>query len=168
MSNVIAATVDRRILQSYLSDHLTGAAGGRARALKMSEWYADREIGPALADLAAELDEEHRHLREVIEVLGLRRGLPLQALARAGELVGRLKTNGRVLTGSPMTPLLEIELLRAAVNGKQGLWQVLADHADELGLDAADYTRRTADADRQQETLERLHAVLRPDVFRPD
>jgi UDP-glucose 4-epimerase len=164
----VPPTVDRRILQSYLSDHLTGAAGGRARALKMSEWYADREIGPALAGLAAELDEEHAHLRELIDALDLRRGLPLQALARAGELVGRLKTNGRVLTRSPMTPLLEVELLRAAVNGKQGMWQLLADHADELGLDAADYLRRSADADRQQETLERLHAEIRPEALRPD
>jgi UDP-glucose 4-epimerase len=67
-----------------------------------------------------------------------------------------------------MTPLLEVELLRAAVNGKQGMWQLLADHADELGLDAADYLRRSADADRQQETLERLHAEIRPEALRPD
>ena len=163
----VPATMDRRMLQTYLSDHLTGAAGGRARALKMSEWYADREIGPALAEIARELDEEHGHLRELIDALDLRRGLPLQALARVGELLGRAKTNGRVLTGSPMTPLLELELLRAAVNGKQGLWQVLAEYADELGLDAAEYVRRTADADRQQETLERLHAEVRPEALRP-
>jgi hypothetical protein len=67
-----------------------------------------------------------------------------------------------------MTPLLELELLRAAVNGKQGLWQVLAEYAEELGLDAADYVRRTADAERQEETLERLHAEIRPDALRPD
>ena len=164
----VPATVDRRILQTYLSDHLTGAAAGRARARKMSEWYADREIGPALAEFADELDEEHRHLGELIDALDLRRGLPLQALARVGELLGRAKTNGRVLTRSPMTPLLEVELLRAAVNGKQGLWQVLAEYADELGLDAADYVRLAAAADRQQETLERLHAELRPEALRPD
>lgn len=163
----VPATVDRRILQTYLSDHLTGAAAGRARARKMSEWYADREIGPALAEFARELDEEHRHLGELIDALDLRRGLPLQALARVGELLGRAKTNGRVLTGSPMTPLLEIELLRAAVNGKQGLWQVLAEYSDELGLDAADYVRLAAAADRQQETLERLHAEVRPEALRP-
>jgi hypothetical protein len=168
MSIVLPATVDRRILQSYLGDHLAAAAAARARGLKMGEWYADREIGPALADLATELDEEHSHLREVVDALGLRRGLALQALARGGELVGRLKANGRVLTGSPVTPLLEVELLRAGVIGKQGLWQLLADHADELGLDAADCTRRAAVAVRQQETLEQLHAQLRPDALRPD
>lgn len=167
MSNAIPATVDRRILQTYLSDHLTGAAGGRARALKMSEWYADREIGPELAVVARQLDEEHTHLSELIDDLGLRRGRPLQVLARVGEFVGRAKTNGRVLTGSPMTPLLELELLRAAVNGKQGLWQVLTEYADELGLDADVHRRLTADAQRQAETLERLHALIRPDALRP-
>jgi hypothetical protein len=165
---VVPPTVDRRMLQTYLSDHLTGAAGGRARALKMSEWYADREIGPELAEVARQIDEEHGHLGELIDALDLRRGLPLQVLARVGELVGRAKTNGRVLTRSPMTPLLELELLRAAVNGKQGLWQVLAEYADELGLDAADYLRRAADAERQAETLERLHGEIRPDALRPD
>jgi hypothetical protein len=66
-----------------------------------------------------------------------------------------------------MTPLFEIEMLRAAVNAKQGLWQLLADHADELGLPAAYYVRRTADADRQRATLEGLHADLRPEALRP-
>ena len=33
---------------------------------------------------------------------------------------------------SPMTPLLEIELLRGAVNAKQGLWQTLADCGEAL------------------------------------
>lgn len=55
----VPAGVDRRMLQSCLSDHLTGAAGGRARARKMSEWYADREIGPELAEVARQIDEEH-------------------------------------------------------------------------------------------------------------
>jgi hypothetical protein len=163
----VPPSVDRRILQSYLSDHLTGAAGGRARALKMSEWYADLEIGPELAEVARELDEEHGHLGELIDALDLRRGLPLQALARVGELVGRAKTNGRVLTRSPMTPLLELELLRAGVNGKQGLWQVLAEYAEELGLDPAEYVRRTGNAERQAKTLERLHAEIRPQALRP-
>ena len=40
----------------------------------------------------------------------------LRAVARAGEAAGRLKTNGRGLMRSPMTPLLEIELLRGAVD----------------------------------------------------
>lgn len=164
----VPSTVDRRILQSYLSGHLSGAAGGRARVLKMSEWYADREIGPELAELARELDEEHAHLASLIDDLGLRRGLPLQALARVGEIVGRVKPNGRILTNSPMTPLLELELLRAAVNAKLGLWQLLSEYADELGLDAADYLRRSADAERQEEAIERLHAAVRPDALRPD
>ena len=56
----------------------------------------------------------------------------LRAVARAGDAAGRLKTNGRGLMRSPMTPLLEIELLRGAVNAKQGLWQTLADCGEAL------------------------------------
>ncbi|HHU39321.1 MAG TPA: hypothetical protein GXZ45_08605 [Propionibacterium sp.] len=163
----VPASIDRRVLRTYLADHLTGATAGRARAQKMKQWYGDTEIGPELARVADEIDEEHRHLASVIDRLGLRQPFVLRAVARAGEAVGRLKTNGRGLMRSPMTPLLEIELLRGAVNAKQGLWETLAGYAAELGLDASEYRRRADAVDRQVDVLERLHAQVRGDALRP-
>lgn len=164
----IPSTVDRSVLQSYLNDHLTGASAGRARCQKMSEWYAELPVGPELAQIADELDQEHAHLADLIDKLGLKSALPMRLAARGAEMVGRLKPNGRGPLASPVTPLFEIELLRAAVNGKQGLWQVLADYSEELGLDRAQYEKFTGWAERQQHILEGLHAQLRPTALRPD
>ena len=163
----IPETIDRTLLQTYLSDHLTGATGGRARALKMADWYSDSDIGPDLARVAAEIDAEQEHLKDLIDRLGLTQPLPKQLLARVGELAGRLKANGRVLTGSPMTPLLELELLRMAVNGKQGLWETLSGYASELGLDPDRFRDLAEQARAQDRTLERLHGMVRRDALRP-
>jgi len=163
----IPETIDRSLLQTYLADHLTGATGGRNRIRNMAERYADSDVGPDLARVAEEITEEHEHLSDLIDRLGLAQPLPKKALAALAELAGRLKANGRILTGSPMTPLLEIELMRSAVNGKQGLWETLAVYAKELGLDAAFYRRLAKRAGQQSRTLESLHAMVREDGLRP-
>ena len=160
-------TIDRRLLQTYLSDHLTGATGVRARALKMADWYANSDIGPELARVAAELDAEQEHLKDLIDRLGLTQAVPKQLIARVGELAGRLKANGRAITGSPMSPLLELELLRGAVNGKQGLWETLVVYAPELGLDPQRYRDLAEQARAQERILEELHGRVRPDALRP-
>ncbi len=163
----IPDTIDRTLLQTYLADHLTGATGGRNRIRNMAERYADSDLGPDLARVAEEISEEHEHLEDLIDRLGLGQPLSKKALAALAELAGRLKANGRFLTGSPMTPLLEIELMRSAVNGKQGLWETLVVYAKELGLDATFYRRLAKRAGQQSRTLGSLHAQVRGDALRP-
>lgn len=163
----IPRSIDRRMIQSYLGDHLSGATAGRARAHKMAEWYGDTELGEDLNRIAEELDEEHEHLADLIDQLGLHQPLPMRLLARAGELIGRVKPNGRILSSTPTTPVLELELFRGAVNAKQGLWEVLATHSDQLGLDRARYDRLTQNADEQARVLTNLHATIRDRAFRP-
>lgn len=82
-----------------------------------------------------------------------------------GEKVGRLKLNRRVASRSPMTPLIELELLRGVITANQSLWQVLEEYAEPLGLDAAEFARRARDADEQRERLGRMHGQLRPSAF---
>ena len=163
----IPSTIDRTLLQTYLGDHLTGATGGRNRIRNMAERYAQSDLGADLARVAEEITEEHEHLADLIDRLGLGQPLPKKAIAALAELAGRLKANGRVFTGSPMTPLLEIELMRSAVNGKQGLWETLTVYAKELGLDATFYRRLARQAAQQSRTLESLHAMVRKDGLRP-
>lgn len=153
------------MLQSYLQDHLTGAAGGRARVSDMAERYADTPLGPRLRDIADQIDAEHQALAQIIDRLGLRQPLVGRLVARAGELAGRLKPNGRLLRTVPTTALLEIELMRSAVNGKRGLWETLAEHAAELGLDAAEMQQRADDAGEQAQVLAELHGLIRGRAF---
>lgn len=85
-----------------------------------------------------------------------------------GEHVGRLKSNGRAFSRSPMTMVLEVELMRSAVAGKRGAWQTLADNADHLGLDPEVFRELTETARRQHEALDEVHAYARRRAFRED
>lgn len=162
----LAHSIDTSVLQTYLSNHLTGAHGGRNRIKSMAERYADTELGPDLKHVAQQISDEYDELQRIVHVLGLHRPLPQVALAKVGELVGRLKPNGRgPLQPSPTTPLIEVELMRSAVNGKQGLWQALADNAERLGLAEEKLDERTTHAEEQDAVLERLHRHVRQTAF---
>lgn len=168
MNSRVPQSLDADLLQLYLSDHLTGATAGRSRVSAMAKRHAQSPIGPPLAALAEELTQERQRLREIIEELGLRPLRHRQAVAWVGEHVGRLKLNGRLLTTSPMTPLLEVELMRSAVIGKLGLWQTLAHLAPELALDPEEFDRLAAQARRQIESLDGVHEQVRQVGLRPD
>src|SRR5699024_6430162 len=107
-------------LELYLNDHLTGATAGRARIRHMVQEYADLPIHDALRELADDLEEEHERLTRVITELGLTVKRYRQVPAAIGERLGRLKLNNRLFGRSPMSPLLEVELLRGAVNANSG------------------------------------------------
>lgn len=157
-------SVERDILGLYLSDHLTGATAGVERLQRMARAYADTELGPDLATIAEEIGGERQFLKDLIDGLEVRSRPHRRALAWVGEKVGRLKTNGR-LTGSPMTPILEIELLRGGVIGKLGAWQAMEILAPELGLPPELFADLGQRARKQSQTLERLHAVAVSDGF---
>ncbi|TNC18085.1 NAD-dependent epimerase/dehydratase family protein, partial [Georgenia sp. 311] len=131
----VPAHLERDILGLYLSDHLTGATAGLERAERMSAAYADTDVGEDLERVALEIREERELLKDLIDSLELRRRPYRQAAAWLAEKAGRLKVNERP-EGSPLTPLLESELMRSAVMGKLGLWQVLTELSDDLGLPA--------------------------------
>lgn len=157
--------LQRDILGLYLSDHLTGSTAGLERVQRMAEVYADTDLGPDLANIAAEIEDERTFLKELIDSLELRRRPYRQAAAWVGEKVGRLKLNER-LTGSPMTPLLETELMRSAVMGKLGIWQTLAELAPDLALPAELFEALADQARQQATTFERLHQHIIGETFR--
>ena len=158
--------LDRDLLGLYLSDHLTGATAALSRAQQMADAYSDREVGPELRALAEQLEDERDLLVRLIEELGLNRRRHRQVLAWATEHLGRLKLNGRLLTTSPLTVHLELELMRSAVNGKAGLWETLADLSDELGLERLQFEQLEDQATSQSHTLAELHGAIRGQTFR--
>ncbi|KQY98584.1 epimerase [Microbacterium sp. Root53] len=160
----LPATLQRDILGLYLSDHLTGATAGVARFRRMAKAYADTDLGPDLARLAEEVGRERVFLKDLVDTLEVPRRPHRQALAWLGEKAGRLKTNGRPL-GSPMTPVLETELMRGAVMGKKGVWETLAALAPDLGLPAETFTALAERAEEQAAVLGRLHRHIVREAF---
>lgn len=152
--------LDLDLLELYLNDHLAGATAGRSRARRMVQAHADLPIHEDLRELAGELDEEFDRLARLIRELGLTRKWYRQLPAKIGEELGRLKLNNRLLGRSPMTPLLEVELLRGAVNAKAGLWELLCALSPHLGLEQDEW-RALVDRARQQDArLATMHARL--------
>lgn len=160
--------IDMDLLGLYLSDHLTGATAGAERIERMAVDFADTPVFAALSELAAEIRGEHLYVQHLISQLGLRRRPLAEAVSWAGERVGRLKSNGSLLKRSPMTLVLEAELMRSAVIGKLGMWQTLEDNAEALGLDAEQFRESAQKAEHQREVLDRVHSYARSRAFRRD
>lgn len=164
----VSPRISRDLLNLYLSDHLTGASAGLSRIERMADDFVDSPVFATLSELAEEIRAERRFLKQLIHDLGFRQLRHRQVVAWAGEHVGRLKNNGRLVSRSPMTMVLEAELMRGAVMGKRGVWLTLADNAEDLGLEAEVFTELAELAARQGEALEDVHAYARRRAFRSD
>jgi hypothetical protein len=118
----------------YLNDHLAGATVGveLARRLRASN-ASDREFGPALIEICAEVEEDRETLKAVMDRLGVGRSKLKPAAAVLAERLGRLKLNGQLLGYSPLSRVYELELMQSGVVGKRLLWRALQQtHAGDL------------------------------------
>ncbi|MEV5438877.1 hypothetical protein AB0K80_23115 [Streptomyces sp. NPDC052682] len=145
------------LLGIYLNDHLAGATAGAERARHMARSYRGSDLGAAMDPIAAEIAEDRASLARIMRRLGV----PLRQYkvyaGRVAELAGRLKSNGRLVRRSPLSPMLELEALRLGVEGKTALWQTLRRLADDdERLDARMLDELLERARRQQNTLEEL------------
>lgn len=161
-----APSLDRGLLQVYLNDHLAGSVAGLHRMRRTARTLARTPVGGDLDAIADEIEGEQAELRAIIAGLDMPESRVKQMATWAGEKVARLKANGRLGRHSPMTPLLEVELLRSAVMGKRGLWQTLADLAPSIGLDASRPSGLLVQTDRQIERLDRVHEHVRVRALR--
>jgi hypothetical protein len=166
MAPHIPDTIDKKLLGIYLSDHLTGATAGLGRVERMAKDFTDTPFRAELSRLVEELSRERVQLRTLIHQLGVPQRPHRQAAAWLAEHAGRLKLNGRLFRRSPLTLVLESELMRAAVMGKIGGWQTILEHATELGLDPATFTTLIEDGHAQIEVLGRIHEHARKNAFR--
>jgi hypothetical protein len=85
--------------------------------------------------------------------------------AWAGEKFGRLKPNGQLRGYSPLSRLLEVELLMLGVTGKLRLWTGLRENVGERAGDH-DLVELAARAMRQRDQLEQLHRSAATKAFR--
>lgn len=158
--------VDRRALAVYLNDHLAGAVAGAERMRRTADVLARTPVGPGIDRVATEVAAEREELRALLGSLGVTQALPKQVATWVGERVARLKADGGRVRRSPMTALLEVEILRSAVMAKRGLWQTLTELAPSLGVDAARCRELWEQTDRQVATLDEVHAYVRGRALR--
>lgn len=154
---------DHGLLSIYLNDHLAGATAGVELVRRMARSNEDdEEFGPVLAEIRAEIEADRATLERAMELLDIRPGRLKPAAMRVAERLGRLKLNGRLRGYSPLSRLLELEILEAGVAGKRRLWRALDEGAGErlAALDLAALDERAG------EQIRRLGALHAPAVRR--
>jgi hypothetical protein len=146
---------DRDLLQIYLRDHFAGATGG----LEFAKRISGGSPGGTLSEIAADIEADRRTLRDLMSALDLRPSLLKTVIGWLGERVARLKLNDRIFGRSPLSGLLELEVLIAGVSGKLQLWRALAEIASaDPGLERFDFAALGRRAEEQRRRLEELHA----------
>jgi hypothetical protein len=158
----VTGTVDNetraRHLRIYINDHRAGAAAGLSLARRCLQNNRDTEFAADLASVVAEIAEDADALRDIARRLDIADD-PLKRLtARFGEIVGRLKFNGHLTHYSPLSRVLELEMLLAGIDAKRSLWRSLAT-AGLPELASIDFDTLEERATQQRSLLLRDHAV---------
>jgi hypothetical protein len=154
------------LLATYLNDHLAGSTAGLELARRARGANEGTALGASLADLTDEIDEDRDVLKRVMGTLGVRQDRAKVAVAWAGEKVGRLKLNGRLIGYSPLSRVVELEGLLLGVSGKAALWRMLR-RLDHPQLESFDFDALTARAERQRDELERWRLEAGRDALSP-
>jgi hypothetical protein len=150
-------TTDPSLLGIYLNDHLAGATGGLELFRRATSSHRATEAGPVLERLMQEVAEDREALERIMTSLDVAIRQYKVVGGWLAEKAGRAKPNGRLLSRSPLSSVVELEGLRLGVLGKEGLWRLLRALADsEPRLHAAELDRLVERAARQAAELEGL------------
>lgn len=151
------------LLATYLNDHLAGATAGRELARRAASNNHGSPLGQFLSVLAQEVDEDRDALLALMAELQIGTDRVKVLGGWAAEKLARLKPNGRLLSYSPLSRLLEIEGLLLGVRGKLALWQALeVIQPHEPGLATTDLAALAQRAERQLSELEQHRREIVP------
>lgn len=142
-------------LETYLSDHLSGATAGVELAKKVSSEYAKTTFGPFLSELAQEIEQDKATLEELMGRLGIQRNPVKEATSWVGEKLSRLKLSDTMTGDQDLKRLLEFEMLSLGIEGKASMWRALIEvspaHPELAATDLAGLAKR---AESQRANLE--------------
>ncbi len=156
----------RDYLTTYLRDHRAGAAAGVSLANHVAEANAGTEWGDALAELRDDIAADRDALDDVLAHLQVRVNPVKQALAPIATGLRRLKLNRHIFRSSPLSRVLELELLAAGIDTKRNLWRALAsiDRFD-ADIDRPRIERLVERATNQHEIVLAVHAWAARNAF---
>jgi hypothetical protein len=153
-------------LATYLRDHLAASSGGLALVQRIRRANAGTSLDELLRHLESEFVEERQALETIMGGLDVAPSAVKSAFAVVGEAVARLKVNGRVLSRSPSSTVVELEALAAAITTKRNLWRSLRVAAsDHPSLHADQFEHLEEQASRQLERLAEPHMTAASVAF---
>lgn len=142
-------------LETYLNDHLAGAAGGSELASKISSEHAGTRFGPFLAELASDIAQDKATLEELMERLGIQQSAIKQGGSWIAEKISRLKLSETMTGDQDLKRFLEFETLSLGIEGKLSLWRALIEIRDtQPELAAIDLAGLAKRAESQRSGIE--------------
>jgi hypothetical protein len=164
----MTAGVASDLLAIYLNDHLAGATGGLELVRRSLGANRGTAFEAPLERLATEIGEDRDALLHVMDRLGVARDPLKQWAGWAAEKAGRLKRNGRLVGYSPLSRVLELEVLALGIEGKRALWRALDEVASgDARLDDVDLAALLRRADAQRRLVERQRVRAAALAFEP-
>jgi hypothetical protein len=157
------------LLAIYLRNHCTAGTGGVALLERCRRSNADNALGATLRDILAEVQEDATLLEQTMDRLGVKPSRLGSLGASVAEKLGRLKPNGHVRSYSPLSRVLELELLMAGIDARGKLWVSLnvADPARSAVTAGLDLPALAARAEQQRQRLAEHHLAAARLAFGP-
>ncbi|MFC9582182.1 hypothetical protein ACFVJ8_04950 [Streptomyces yangpuensis] len=153
-------------LAIYLNDHLTGANAGVEMLRRAADAHRGGVLGTSLESLAEQVAQDRLSLRTLMADLDVPVMKTKAALGRLAEKVGRLKLNGRILSRSPLSDVLELEAMRLGVEGKAACWRSLRSLArTDPRIDTALIEELIQRAEQQVRALEAMRSACASQLF---
>lgn len=158
--------LDRKLLGIYLNDHLAGATVGMELSRRARGSNEGTAYGDVLERIVGEIEEDRETLKGLMDRLDVKRDHPKVVAGWVAEKLGRLKPNGRLLSYSPLSRLVELEALSLGIMGKLSLWEALREVAPEdARLDAEELGRLAERAERQRKEVWQLRERAAREAF---
>jgi hypothetical protein len=158
--------MNRSLLGIYLNDHLAGSTAWVELARRLARREGEWAGGGRLERLAEEIEQDRAALLEMMAALGEPVRHAELWVAWLGAKLGRVKLNGRVIARSPLSRLVELEVMRLGVEGKVAGWRTLrARAAADARLDVEKLDELIASGRSQSTRLERLRTRAAAELF---
>lgn len=154
------------LLGIYCNDHLAAAMSGIELVSRMLGEHRGTPDEARLEELLGQLREERASLMAMTKALGLPVRFYKQAAAWVAEKAARAKLNGRLLSRSPLSSLVEFEFIANAVLIKRAGFETLRELAEvEPRLDKVELERLIHQADSQHDWLVASRRRVAADLF---
>lgn len=151
--------INQHELQDYLNHHLLGAKSGIRLFQAAADTWGGTEHEQEFRDLSREVTEEKEELEQLIDRLGLRQSIVENALGLAAGAAGRLNPVNITRSKSEGMTQVEMDILQSALQGKAGMYAVLAKLAERFpnaGLDGQRMKDLYQQAQDQQARVRRI------------
>jgi hypothetical protein len=151
-------------LHVYLNDHLAGATAVVELAERAAKNNEGTELGDFLTGLAREIDLDRDELQRLMGELDVSRNAIKAAGAYLFEKLSQMKANGQITGYSPLSRVIELEMLHMGITGKVQLWGAMREVFGPA-LGDFDFERLLERAKQQRDGVEERRVAAAREAF---